>query len=419
MSNKHEINRIDLNGDGRVLLYQRDDVKNPKWQCRISVQGSSGNVRFSTKETDQRKAERIALDKYQELYFKVRDGGSLKGKPFSDVFTEWSEYLNVSKPTVTKQHLSQIKRKVETTALVFFKNKPIDEITESDLMDLMVFVRKNTLPTHHSKTKQPATSSLRSSGFAISDLFKFSKSKGYIKEIHNIPIPPLVKNPRPDFTKDEWRKLYTFMRAWVDKEIVQPKGKPYLNPRVQRERFYLQHYVLIMTNTGIRVGEMRKVQWKNLDRVILSADDERLLISVNGKTGKRQVVANAGTENYIKRIYDYRTKELGNSPSKEEYIFCHTDGKFQESFRGSFTRLMKDSGLWLNPDGDRRSPYSLRHTYATMRINEVPVYQLAVNMGTSVEMIEDYYGHSRSSDSVFASTVTKGNQTTSSKVLPF
>ena len=286
-------------------------------------------------------------------------------------------------------------------------------------MDLMVYIKKNTLPTTHSKLKEPASSSLRSSGFAVQDVFKFAKSKGYIKEIFDIPVPPLVRNPRPDFTKDEWKKLYTFMRKWVDEEIKQPHGKPYLNPRVQRERFYLQHYVLVMTNTGIRVGEMRKVQWKNLDRVIVTADDERLLISVDGKTGKRQVVANAGTENYIKRIYEFRTKELGKEPSKEEYIFCHTDGSFQRDFRGSFTRLMKDSGLWLSQDGDRRSPYSLRHTYATMRINEVPVYQLAVNMGTSVEMIEQYYGHSRTSDSVFASTVTKGNQQGSSKVLPF
>ena len=60
-----------------------------------------------------------------------------------------------------------------------------------------------------------------------------------------------------------------------------------------------------MANTGIRVGEMRMVQWKNLDRVVVSQDDERLLISVDGKTGKRQVVANSGSENYIKRIYDF------------------------------------------------------------------------------------------------------------------
>ena len=54
-----------------------------------------------------------------------------------------------------------------------------------------------------------------------------------------------------------------------------------------------------------------------------------------------------------------------------------------------------------------------------MRINQVPIYQLAVNMGTSVKMIEDYYSHAKTKDPEFAKTITKGNQIGSSKVLPF
>ncbi len=40
-------------------------------------------------------------------------------------------------------------------------------------------------------------------------------------------------------------------------------------------------------------------------------------------------------------------------------------------------------------------PYSLRHTYATFALlyGRVSVYTLAVNMGTSVDMIEKHYGH--------------------------
>jgi hypothetical protein len=54
-----------------------------------------------------------------------------------------------------------------------------------------------------------------------------------------------------------------------------------------------------------------------------------------------------------------------------------------------------------------------------MRINEVPVYQLAVNMGTSVEMIEKFYSHARSTDPSFAVSITKGNQSGSGRALPF
>jgi hypothetical protein len=50
----------------------------------------------------------------------------------------------------------------------------------------------------------------------------------------------------------------------------------------------------------------------------------------------------------------------------------------------------------LSEDSLLRLPYSLRHTYATMRLAEgVSVFQLAANMGTSVEMLEEFYGKKR------------------------
>jgi site-specific recombinase XerD len=60
------------------------------------------------------------------------------------------------------------------------------------------------------------------------------------------------------------------------------------------------------------------------------------------------------------------------------------------------------------PTARSESPYSLRHAYATMRISEgVSVFQLAANMGTSVEMLEDFYGKKRMRDPKMAIEVTK------------
>ena len=55
----------------------------------------------------------------------------------------------------------------------------------------------------------------------------------------------------------------------------------------------------------------------------------------------------------------------------------------------------KDAGILYGRCGDKRAPYSLRHTYATFALlyGRVSVYTLAVNMGTSVDMIEKHYGH--------------------------
>ena len=100
-------------------------------------------------------------------------------------------------------------------------------------------------------------------------------------------------------------------------------------------------------------------------------------------------------------------------------MFCHPDGSEVVSYKKGYTTLLDKCGLRLTDKGDYRTIYSLRHTYATMRITEVPIYQLAVNMGTSVKMIEEFYSHAKVKSKEFAETITKGNQKGSSKVMPF
>ena len=53
-------------------------------------------------------------------------------------------------------------------------------------------------------------------------------------------------------------------------------------------------------------------------------------------------------------------------------------------------------GILHDRYGDKRAPYSLRHTYAPFALlyGRVNVFTLAVNMGTSVDMIEKHYGRS-------------------------
>ncbi len=52
------------------------------------------------------------------------------------------------------------------------------------------------------------------------------------------------------------------------------------------------------------------------------------------------------------------------------------------------TKLLK------GPAGTERSSYCFRHTYATLRLSEgVNDIMLAEQMGTSVQIIQDHYGH--------------------------
>src|SRR5204863_8022069 len=65
-----------------------------------------------------------------------------------------------------------------------------------------------------------------------------------------------------------------------------------------------------------------------------------------------------------------------------------------KSIPTNWARLPEGSGLQNQLIPCRRSTYCFRHTYATFRLTEgVDVYFLAKQMGTSVKMIEDHYGH--------------------------
>jgi integrase len=68
--------------------------------------------------------------------------------------------------------------------------------------------------------------------------------------------------------------------------------------------------------------------------------------------------------------------------------------------------LIKEAGVDFDSNSQRRVIYSLRHTYATFRLHEgVNHFTLARNMGTSVKMLESFYGHT--SNRAMASELTK------------
>ena len=84
------------------------------------------------------------------------------------------------------------------------------------------------------------------------------------------------------------------------------------------------------------------------------------------------------------------------------------------SFRKSYDRLLKHLNLQFDNRGTKRTIYSLRHTYATFRLeDEVNPHLLARQMGTSVKMLEEHYGQTRGK--LVAQQITK---TSSQRTIP-
>lgn len=88
-----------------------------------------------------------------------------------------------------------------------------------------------------------------------------------------------------------------------------------------------------------------------------------------------------------------RLKAIIEVPARS-LVFCHPNGEPIGSFKKSFLALLKMAGVTHRADGRVRTPYPLRHIYATERLNAgVQEYHLAKNMGASVAMLEKHYGH--------------------------
>ena len=72
-------------------------------------------------------------------------------------------------------------------------------------------------------------------------------------------------------------------------------------------------------------------------------------------------------------------------PGPMDKIFAQTQADLLNA-------VLAKLNLKTDRDGNRRTAYSLRHTYICMRLMEgADIYQVAKNCRTSVEMIETFY----------------------------
>jgi integrase len=379
--------------DGKIYLFRRNDYKKPTWFCRVKVPGSKGYVSCSTKTTDEHEAFKFADDLYNKSLVRVIQGQDLKGMRVSSAITS---YVDDQRANAALDGWAMRRCKFLEKVKPFFGTMKLSEITAATLLDMASWMQKG------SKKEQLSPNTVKRYTTDVKTFLKWSVDKDYVVKVPSFPKIKMADHRRPDFDHRDYAKLTRYLREFVKHE----------NAAIRRDRTMLTNYVLILANTGIRIGEARTLKWRDIREIPPSngsSEKPNIALSVKGKTGPRVVVARTpDVKDYLKRILELRIDEMGGKkPSTDEYVFCNKDGVAIGSFKKSFISLVKAAGVEFNSHGERRTIYSLRHTYATFRLQEgVQQYALAKNMGTSVAMLERHYGHTTNVNSADELTKT-------------
>ena len=369
--------------DGDVVLYKREN--SDKWQARYKLSDSKWH-RISTKERNLDFASKMACEAYDRARFLADEDIVITSKKFGAVAKAVADNLQAQLDggkgkVVFHTYITVINKYL----IPFFKNYNINSIDYEALVKFDEWREKEM-------EKKPRASTITNHNTTLNKVLEYAVDMGYMSKVH---IPKLQNDgsksePRPAFSKSEYKSLTSFMTAWCKKGHMQ---------RTKDMRELLRDYVLILANTGMRHGtEALGLKWKDIQWI--TTDGERYLqFTVSGKTRKRTLIARHNAQDYLERL------QLRNDAIKklsfdalikkrvDDYVFKLRDGTTSKHLNGTFRHLMRDSGL--NKNGGNKTLYSLRHTYAHLAILEenIDVYKLSKQMGTSVKMIEKYYGH--------------------------
>ena len=270
----------------------------------------------------------------------------------------------------------------------------VDTLTKT-IFDEYFLWRKAFYTNHPEKRKGntaiiPSYQTLVLEKKILKEVMKYAYHTRLISEIPEIEYVDNRRDKvsnRDDFSPDEYKAILLKLREFANKK---------LRPQVDYQRKMLYWLVVFLANTGIRPSEYYKLQWRDITLHRIQGSDTskeefvlEIIIPTKTKTGKRVVISNPQAfTSYIK------IREFSKYIKETDYVFTNYDGSCLKHIGNTFTRRLKELGLYISRNGKKRPLYSLRHYYATERLKAgASIYDVALNLGTSVQLIEKHYSH--------------------------
>lgn len=393
---------------GKLRVFRRE--RSSKWQCATYLAGKEHRVSARTDSLAEAKA--FAEDWYLTLRGKIASGEMQTEKTFKEAAAVFErEYEVITEGERSPAYVRGHKDRLRLHLIPFFGPMPLSKVTAGAVQEYRI--RRMSLPARakpeardgdekltktDKKSKEPsrpARTTLHHELVTLRQVLKTAIRHGWLQHLPDLTAPYRSSGKvahRAWFSPEEYQKLYRATRARAaDKSNHRRKASAQLHD-----------YVLFMANTGLRPDEAARLQYRDVQIVDDKDTQERILeISVRGKRGTGYCKSTRGAVRPFERI---RERNINDRPNLAEARRRKAEGLpavkppeptdllFPARQTMLLNKVLEDTGLKHDREGQVRTAYSLRHTYICMRLIEgADIYQVAKNCRTSVEMIEKYY----------------------------
>lgn len=454
--NKFVLNRRDIPGDKNAYVY-RDAKRGGRWclyfydnettrRHRFVLKDGNGKHPAPTEETSEQ-AWVLGITRFVELKGKSDRGEAIAYLTFGEMIKKFllkerRRISNTPHNGITKTRYRLLESQTRWLREYLGNDeRQVHRLRKNEFLGYETWRKERCKEMNKSVPKQTTInqelSTLRRCFKEVAVMNGFL-TRDSTPEIPKIKLPKDRKHRRDDLTDKEWEQLERCARHyWIKgnthilgtdgstekdssgqykvKGNISHPGSPRAKAQV-RHREMIYWAMRISMDTGIRIGSLKKLRWRDIsENTAILKEERKIWVAIdvpaeNTKTGRSYRVS-APIARHLQELRK-STKHL----HPENYLFTNQSlgQPFSERiWKDSLCEMLVEAGLaeWSENDSNNRRKisiysgknltwYSFRHTYITMNLRRgVPVAIVAANTDTSLKYIEEHYFHYRADES--------------------
>ena len=375
--------------DGRCKIFTTKK-SNGIYQLQIWLKDEGKTFRKSLRTKHLQTAMELGREEYIKISSRIQQGKQIFSEDVTTVVNRYLRYRqeDVDTGVIVKQRLSTIKTHLMNMLEYLHGDMKVSDIHKGTFIEYWNWRKKKTDNKVNDETIRNEYSTFRM-------FIKYCHREGLTEissdslEIKKFDRNRHVGNVRRDtFTEEEWEKIYKGMRTYCSRKNCENEVDYY-------NRQVLRNYIITLSNTGMRTGELEQLEWRDVidyrkeDRY--GKEREIVYIQVRGETSEVRKNRRLFCRD---SLCFRRMEELSNYRNKDDLIFCNSQGSRLTGRQKQ--RFWEGIIEFCGIDRTERNItyYSLRHFFVTQRWNGgVRLRDIANSCGTSVNQIEKTYYH--------------------------